>query len=840
MKIIVLAYTSKKYMSEKNYIPFDPIQTDRADLTRKLPCMDTWVSRLKDMGIEVIFFDGDNDEESFDEKNQILHLTETDTYDYYYLHHEKKPSNMVKKLQGAIRWLLENRDFDYILRVDDGTYVNSFVLENYFNEIIGNDIIWSGQGGGGGMFFSKKVCKEILNIYDESNHLEDATIMDHFTKIPDIKFHTIDTMSAFYNLGEKNLTIHYSTGKRMYYSDFIISNYYNNLKSNRKVILNYEWSSGIELNTNRVSGTDGNTGAWYGLDRDKNNWEYYGGYARSISDIYDRTITYGDEVIENLCVFNLRNPYEIKIKNTVTNLLKTIVKDGEMNIFFTLNDGIINDENTYNLILKMVKNLNYDYKILKDINFKEYTQAEYIHPEENGLVIKILKTTKTKKIYIAQYYTSNLSHGPFAEKINKKYCDENDYGYYCEKSDKKITDYINGSAPTWYKPKLMLDVIENFDPEYILFLDTDAIVSDFNIRIEEFIDKDYYFIASLDESTHSLMNAGVFLIKNNEWGKKFLNDWAFCCKTLKPIDCELRPEVGENDLNHEGFYSNRLWMDQTALTHLYKDRGEYVSKMKIISNRSFNWKQYNDNNFIFHAYAYGDIKNRTIDKIHNKIFNIDENYDYSKLSSLAEKYTTDKHYGHDFFDNVYQFEFDKIKESAKKVVELGVHEGQSINIWREFFTNAEIIGIDFEMNRANIDDFNRVKLLEFNVNVGNTLIEFSNDNVDIDLFIDDGSHAMKDQQVVLAKLFKSIKSGGIYILEDLHTSVSVKNDVNSMWKSDKNTITLDMLEMFNNTGKIVSDYMTDEECDYLEKNIESCEIFKLKPDWSYTSIIKKK
>jgi hypothetical protein len=281
-------------------------------------------------------------------------------------------------------------------------------------------------------------------------------------------------------------------------------------------------------------------------------------------------------------------------------------------------------------------------------------------------------------------------------------------------------------------------------------------------------------------------------------------------------------------------------MDQTALTHLYKDRGEYVSKMKIISNRSFNWKQYNDNNFIFHAYAYGSIKNRTIDKIHNEIFNINENYDYSKLSGLAEKYTTDKHYGHDFFDKVYQLEFDKIKESAKKVVELGVHEGQSINIWREFFTNAEIIGIDFEMNRANIDDFNRVKLLEFNVNVGNTLIEFSNDNVDIDLFIDDGSHAMKDQQVVFAKLFKSIKSGGIYILEDLHTSVSVKNDVNSIWKSEKNTITLDMLEMFNKTGKIVSDYMTDEECDYLEKNIESCEIFKLKPEWSYTSIIRKK
>jgi hypothetical protein len=99
---------------------------------------------------------------------------------------------------------------------------------------------------------------------------------------------------------------------------------------------------------------------------------------------------------------------------------------------------------------------------------------------------------------------------------------------------------------------------------------------------------------------------------------------------------------------------------------------------------------------------------------------------------------------------------------------------------------------------------------------------------------------MKDQQVVFAKVFKSIKSGGIFVLEDLHTSVSVKNDPNSIWKSEKDTITLDMLEHFNETGKIISDYMTEDECRYLEENIESCEIFKIKHGWSYTSIIRKK
>ena len=48
-----------------------------------------------------------------------------------------------------------------------------------------------------------------------------------------------------------------------------------------------------------------------------------------------------------------------------------------------------------------------------------------------------------ENIYIAQYYTNNLTHGPFAEAINKKYADEQGYGYYCEKSTENISEKIN-------------------------------------------------------------------------------------------------------------------------------------------------------------------------------------------------------------------------------------------------------------------------------------------------------------------------------------------------------------------------------------------------------------
>jgi hypothetical protein len=101
---------------------------------------------------------------------------------------------------------------------------------------------------------------------------------------------------------------------------------------------------------------------------------------------------------------------------------------------------------------------------------------------------------------------------------------------------------------------------------------------------------------------------------------------------------------------------------------------------------------------------------------------------------------------------------------------------------------------------------------------------------------------MHDQQITLATLFKSIKPGGIYILEDLHTSLETPMPEKAWcgWGDASKTITLDMLNNFINTGKIESDYLTDDEKEYLNNNIESIKIYQSKPDWSITSIIIKK
>ena len=111
-----------------------------------------------------------------------------------------------------------------------------------------------------------------------------------------------------------------------------------------------------------------------------------------------------------------------------------------------------------------------------------------------------------------------------------------------------------------------------------------------------------------------------------------------------------------------------------------------------------------------------------------------------------------------------------------------------------------------------------------------------------DIIIDDGSHVMLDQQITLAHFFKSLKSGGIFICEDLHTSLEVEMpDKNAIWGwgIPGKTNTLQMLKDFISTGKITSDYLDEEEANYLENTIASIEIWDEVPS-GITSVIRKK
>lgn len=200
-----------------------------------------------------------------------------------------------------------------------------------------------------------------------------------------------------------------------------------------------------------------------------------------------------------------------------------------------------------------------------------------------------------------------------------------------------------------------------------------------------------------------------------------------------------------------------------------------------------------------------------------------------ELTKLALKYRTDKgptvklsmgiHYGHSYTD-VYELYFAPIRNSVRKYAEIGILKGASLRMFNEYFPQAMIYGVDIEncsaMNTDRIKTFiadqaNRQELQRF----------IDGSATDFDILIDDGGHTMEQQQVSFGYLFKFVKPGGYYVIEDVHTSLDPKYGR----KPDESNTTLTMINGFVRTGKFESPYMTEEEKKYLQGNVESCDLF---------------
>jgi hypothetical protein len=199
-----------------------------------------------------------------------------------------------------------------------------------------------------------------------------------------------------------------------------------------------------------------------------------------------------------------------------------------------------------------------------------------------------------------------------------------------------------------------------------------------------------------------------------------------------------------------------------------------------------------------------------------------------------KQYNTDK-YDHGFID-VYEPYFNNMSES-KHILEIGVYYGGSLKYLSDKFKDGNIYGIDIE-DKTQYDE-ERIKTYIVNQEDRNALNKFLEEtNVEFDIIIDDGGHTMRQQQVSFGTLFKRLKKGGIYILEDLHTSRL--DNFGTIFPDDSIT-TLDMLNSFKYTKNIVSNHMLDDEKEYIKNNVENIRIWSRTPDYnqSVTSIIKK-
>jgi len=178
------------------------------------------------------------------------------------------------------------------------------------------------------------------------------------------------------------------------------------------------------------------------------------------------------------------------------------------------------------------------------------------------------------------------------------------------------------------------------------------------------------------------------------------------------------------------------------------------------------------------------------------------------LHEIGLKHNTDKAYFHKYLD-FYESHVDK--DSIKRFLEIGVWEGCSIRMWREWF-NPEAIVEGWDINPSPQIDNTDIRIVD------QTKKEMMLKNVTgvYDLILDDGGHSAEMIQGSFSALFPHSK---MYILEDLHAPL-----VGDQFLSPGDISTIDILNNFDKNGWN-SRYATEEEKKYIEANAEIVEIY---------------
>jgi 23S rRNA U2552 (ribose-2'-O)-methylase RlmE/FtsJ len=100
-------------------------------------------------------------------------------------------------------------------------------------------------------------------------------------------------------------------------------------------------------------------------------------------------------------------------------------------------------------------------------------------------------------------------------------------------------------------------------------------------------------------------------------------------------------------------------------------------------------------------------------------------------------------------------------------LEIGLNQNNSIALWKEYFNDVSIYGIDINPK----EDVANAKVFKVDQSKQEELDDFAKTvDTKFEIIIDDGSHVPDHQLKTINTFWPLLKPGGIYIIEDIETS----------------------------------------------------------------------
>lgn len=158
-------------------------------------------------------------------------------------------------------------------------------------------------------------------------------------------------------------------------------------------------------------------------------------------------------------------------------------------------------------------------------------------------------------IAVTTLATDNLPYQKEIFKNRKEYCKARGYTFH------SYDEPLDDRPANWSKLKIILNIFELKVFDWVLWTDSDAVILNQEIKIEDLIDNDFDLLITEDCFSY---NTGVFLIKNTKASKDFLNE---CIKR-------------EHHVGHP-------WEDQAALIEVLESDTPIVA-VKTLPQRSLN------------------------------------------------------------------------------------------------------------------------------------------------------------------------------------------------------------------------------------------------------------